>query len=283
MGWKSHQLASPWEVKFVLSWGCWGCLLWCIWPSSPSICIHHSGSWLSSYIGVHLSRTFLFLVFGLNSRSTEQLSRRNGRFHWFHEWQRVWQWHSFEASRGTMLPASWKRITILYFREDQKLLCVFTEKWEVWTLTGDQKEPLNARRQERRKPLRKKADSFPEEPMEPRETNNDYSLDLSPNPDSGLFGNREVSEEESSWAESENDSDLSSSSQLKTSSHQSHLKIWLILETCASYQCAASMSFQLMMISHTVYTWMTQWLTAEKQLSQQSFQVLSIVKLLREC
>ena len=131
----------------------------------------------------------------------------NGRFHWFYVWQLMWQWHSFEASRGTMLPASWKRITILYFREDQKLLCVFTEKWEVWTLTGDQKEPLNARRQERRKPLRKKADSFPEEPMEPRETNNDYSLDLSPNPDSGLFGNREVSEEESSWAESENDSE----------------------------------------------------------------------------
>ena len=52
-------------------------------------------------------------------------------------------------------------------------------------------------------------DSFPEEPMEPRETaretNNDCSLDLSPNPDSGLFGNREESEEESSSAESEND------------------------------------------------------------------------------
>ena len=63
-----------------------------------------------------------------SSRSTEQLSRHNGRFHWFHEWQRMWQWHSFEASRGTMLPASWKRITILYFREDQKLFCVFTEK-----------------------------------------------------------------------------------------------------------------------------------------------------------
>ena len=52
-------------------------------------------------------------------------------------------------------------------------------------------------------------DSFPEEPMEPRETaretNNDCSLDLSTNPDSGLFGNREESEEESSSAESEND------------------------------------------------------------------------------
>ena len=63
---------------------------------------------------------------------------------------------------------------------------------------GTRRSPSYARRQERRKPLRKKADSFPEEPMEPRETNNDYSLDLSPNPDSGLFGNREVSEEESS-------------------------------------------------------------------------------------
>ena len=49
-------------------------------------------------------------------------------------------------------------------------------------------------------------DSFPEELMEPTETNNDCSLDLSPNPDSGLFGNQEVSEEESSSAESENDS-----------------------------------------------------------------------------
>ena len=54
-------------------------------------------------------------------------------------------------------------------------------------------------------------DSFPEEPMEPRETaretNNDCSLDLSTNPDSGLFGNREESEEESIAAESENDSE----------------------------------------------------------------------------
>ena len=52
-------------------------------------------------------------------------------------------------------------------------------------------------------------DSFPEEPMEPRETaretNNDCSLDLSPNPGSGLFGNREESEDESISAESEND------------------------------------------------------------------------------
>ena len=32
--------------------------------------------------------------------------------------------------------------------------------------------------------------------MESRETNNDCSLDLSPNPDSNLFGNREESEEE---------------------------------------------------------------------------------------
>ena len=43
--------------------------------------------------------------------------------------------------------------------------------------------------------------------MEPRETNNDYSLDLSPNPDSNLFGNREESEEESSSAKSENNSE----------------------------------------------------------------------------
>ena len=74
---------------------------------------------------------------------------------------------------------------------------------------GTRRSPSYARRQERRKLLRKKMDSFPEEPMEPRETaretNNDCSLDLSTNPDSGLFGNREESEEESSSAESEND------------------------------------------------------------------------------
>ena len=67
---------------------------------------------------------------------------------------------------------------------------------------GTRRSPSYARRQERRKLLRKKMDSFPEEPMEPRETaretNNDCSLDLSTNPDSGLFGNREESEEESS-------------------------------------------------------------------------------------
>ena len=74
----------------------------------------------------------------------------------------------------------------------------------------------------------------------------------------------------------------SSSSQLKTSSHQSHLKVWLIIETCAWYQCAASISYQLTMISHTVYTWM-KWLTFDdKQLSQQSFKVLSMVKLITE-
>ena len=108
-----------------------------------------------------------------------------------------------------MLPASWKRITILYFREDQKLLCVFTEvKSEKSGPTqGKRRSPSYARRQERRKLLRKKTDPFPEEPMESRETNNDCSLDLSPNPDSGLFGNREESEEESIAAESENDSE----------------------------------------------------------------------------
>ena len=49
---------------------------------------------------------------------------------------------------------------------------------------GKRRSPSYARRQERRKLLRKKMDSFPEEP---RESNND----LSPNPDSGLFGNRD--------------------------------------------------------------------------------------------
>ena len=72
---------------------------------------------------------------------------------------------------------------------------------------GTRRSPSYARRQERRKLLRKKSDVFPEEPMESRETNNDCSLDLSPNPDSGLFGNREESEEESIAAESENDSE----------------------------------------------------------------------------
>ena len=72
---------------------------------------------------------------------------------------------------------------------------------------GTRRSPSYVRRQERRKLLRKKTDSFPEKPMEPREINNDCSLDLSPNPDSGLLGNREVSEEESSSAESENESE----------------------------------------------------------------------------
>ena len=70
---------------------------------------------------------------------------------------------------------------------------------------GTRRSPSYARRQERRKLLRKKSDVFPEEPMESRETNNDCSLDLSPNPE--LFGNREESEEESIAAESENDSE----------------------------------------------------------------------------
>ena len=59
-------------------------------------------------------------------------------------------------------------------------------------------------------------DSFPEEPMEPRETaretNNNDCLDLSPNPNSDLFGNREESEEESNSAESEDDSEIEASS-----------------------------------------------------------------------
>ena len=48
--------------------------------------------------------------------------------------------------------------------------------------------------------------------MESRETNNDCSLDLSPNPDVALFGNREESEEESSSAESEDDSEIEAGS-----------------------------------------------------------------------
>ena len=70
---------------------------------------------------------------------------------------------------------------------------------------GKRRSPSYVRRQERRKLLRKKTDSFPEEPMESRETNKDCSLDLSPHPDSGLFGYREESEEESVSAKSEAD------------------------------------------------------------------------------
>ena len=58
-------------------------------------------------------------------------------------------------------------------------------------------------------------DSFPE----PRETNKNCSLDLSPHPDSGLFGNRKESEQESVSAkfeadelESEEDSDANKES-----------------------------------------------------------------------
>ena len=72
---------------------------------------------------------------------------------------------------------------------------------------GTRRSPSYARRQERRKLLRKKTDPFPEEPMESRETTNDCSLDLSPSPDNVLFGNREQTEEESSSAESEDDSE----------------------------------------------------------------------------
>ena len=72
---------------------------------------------------------------------------------------------------------------------------------------GKRRSPSYARRQERRKLLRKKTDPFPEEPMESRETTNNGSLDLSPSPDNVLFGNREESEEESSSAESEDDSE----------------------------------------------------------------------------
>ena len=72
---------------------------------------------------------------------------------------------------------------------------------------GKRRSPSYARRQERRKLLRKKTDPFPEEPMESRETTNDCSLDLSPSPDNVLFGNREQTEEESSSAESEDDSE----------------------------------------------------------------------------
>ena len=68
---------------------------------------------------------------------------------------------------------------------------------------GKRRSPSYGRRQERRKLLRKKTDPSPEEPMETRETNNDCSLNLSPNPDSALFGNREEAEEESSSAGSE--------------------------------------------------------------------------------
>ena len=43
---------------------------------------------------------------------------------------------------------------------------------------GKKRSPSYVRRQERRKLLRKKTDSFPEEPMEPRETNKDCSLGI---------------------------------------------------------------------------------------------------------
>ena len=72
---------------------------------------------------------------------------------------------------------------------------------------GKRRSPSYARRQERRKLLRKKTDPFPEEPMESRETTNDCSLDLSPSPDNVLFGNREQTEEGSSSAEPEDDSE----------------------------------------------------------------------------
>ena len=71
---------------------------------------------------------------------------------------------------------------------------------------GKKRSPSYVRRQERRQLLRKKTESFPEEPMESRQTNNDCSLNLSPHPDSGLFGNREESEEEESSSADSNDS-----------------------------------------------------------------------------
>ena len=71
---------------------------------------------------------------------------------------------------------------------------------------GKKRSPSYVRRQERRQLLRKKTESFPEEPMESRQTNNDCSLNLSPHPDSGLFGNREGSEEEESSSAELNDS-----------------------------------------------------------------------------
>ena len=70
---------------------------------------------------------------------------------------------------------------------------------------GKKRSPSYVRRQERRQLLRKKTESFPEEPMESRQTNNGCSLNLSPHPDSGLFGNREESEEEESSSAELND------------------------------------------------------------------------------
>ena len=69
---------------------------------------------------------------------------------------------------------------------------------------GKKRSPSYVHRQERRKLLKKKTESFPEEPME--QTNNDSSLNLSPHPDSGLFANREESEEEESSSADSNDS-----------------------------------------------------------------------------
>ena len=62
---------------------------------------------------------------------------------------------------------------------------------------GKRRSPSYARRQLRRKLLKKKkTDSLPEVPEEPK-TNN-CSLDLNPCPDRGLLGYKEISEQESS-------------------------------------------------------------------------------------
>ena len=47
------------------------------------------------------------------------------------KWQRMWQWHSFEASRAAMFHTSWQRIAILHFCEESEPLP-----------TGKEKEPL---------------------------------------------------------------------------------------------------------------------------------------------
>ena len=116
-----------------------------------------------------------------------------------------------------MLPTSWKglQFSISVRIKNSFVFSLKSERSEP--PQGQRRSPSYARRQERRKLLKKKTDSFPEDPRESSQTepdiSNNLSLDLNPCPDRCLLGYGENSERESDSDDpvSETGSDASAS------------------------------------------------------------------------
>ena len=96
--------------------------------------------------------------------------RRAGLPLW--KWQRMWQWHSFEASRAAMFHTSWQRIAILHFCEESEPLPTGKEKDSLISSAGRKEGSFWRRSQIPGEPMSMESTSSSQIAAEKNEENN---------------------------------------------------------------------------------------------------------------